>query len=95
MTAALALQWGLLVAFLALLMTAVIAGKIWPRERPIAFAVGFLALTHVVYYALFLIWTDVLAGYGTMLYSIALRYQVLFTATLILGMSVLRKRWPI
>jgi hypothetical protein len=43
------------------------------------FAVGFLSATHAVYYALFLVYPGVLDAAQTMLFSIVLRYQVLFT----------------
>lgn len=90
---ALALQWGLLVAYMALIAAAAIVGYRRPVLRPWAFAVGFLSLTHAAYYWLFLVQPSVLDGEGTMMFSIALRYQVLFTAMLVLGLTVLRDEW--
>jgi hypothetical protein len=87
------LQYGLLYGYTALLWGAFLAGWRWPRLRPLAFAVGFLSATHIAYYALFLIWPDVLNGEQTLLFSVVLRYQVLFTAALVLLMSVERGRW--
>ena len=88
-----ALQYGLLYGYTALLLAALLIGWRWPRLRPLAFAVGFLSATHIVYYGLFLIWPDVLDGERTLLFSVVLRYQVLFTAALVLMMSVERGRW--
>jgi hypothetical protein len=90
---AIALQYGLLYGYMALMACAVVAGWRWPRLRPLAFAAGFLAATHVVYYALFLIWPDALDAPQTLLFSVVLRYQVLFTAALVLAASVARRRW--
>lgn len=90
---AIALQYGLLYGYLALLAGAFLTGWRRPRLRPLAFAVGFLSATHVAYYALFLIWPDVLDGAATLLFSVVLRFQVLFTGALILGASVARGRW--
>ena len=90
---ALALQTWLLVGYVLLVVTSVMAGARWRRLRPLAFAVGFLAATHAVYYALFLIWPHVLSAPQTMLYSIVLRYQVLFTATIVLVMGMAKGRW--
>ena len=87
------LQWGLLVAHLALVAAALVVGYRRQALRPWAFAVGFLSLTHVAYYWLFLVWPDVLGGEATMMFSIALRYQVLFTAMLVLGLAVMRDEW--
>jgi hypothetical protein len=55
------------------------AGVRWPRLRPLAFAVGYSCRPHTVYYALFLVYPDVLDAAQTMLFSIILRYQMLFT----------------
>ena len=90
---ALALQWGLLVAYLTLVAAALIVGYRRPVLRPWAFAVGFLSATHVAYYWLFLVQPDVLDSEATMMFSIALRYQVLFTAMLTLGLAVMRDEW--
>lgn len=90
---ALALQWGLLVGFLSLIAAAALAGAKWPRVRPVAFAVGVLSLAHAVYYALFLVWPDVLAGYATMLLSIGTRWVVLFVSLAVLVIEILRQRW--
>jgi hypothetical protein len=90
---ALALQRGLLVGYVALLLIATMAGIRWSRLRPLAFAVGFLSATHAVYYALFLVYPGVLDAAQTMLFSIVLRYQVLFTTTIVLVMGMARGRW--
>ena len=90
---ALALQWGLLVGFLALIAGAALAGARWPRTRPVAFAVGVLSLVHASYYALFLVLPDVLGALTTMLTSIGTRYVVLFVAAAVLVIEILRHRW--
>ena len=90
---ALALQTWLLVGYVLLVVTSVMAGARWRRLRPLAFAVGFLSATHVAYYVLFLVYPDVLDAQGTMLFSIVLRYQVLFTAVLVMAMGIARGRW--
>lgn len=93
MAPSMALQWGLLMAYSWLLGAAFVVGWRRPSLRPWAFAVGFLSATHAAYYWLFLVWPDVLDGEATMMFSIALRYQVLFTAMLVLGLAVARSGW--
>lgn len=93
MMSAAALQWGLLAGYAALLACAAVAGYRIPWLRPLAFMVGLLATTHALYYALFLVWPEVLDGQRTMLFSIAIRYQVLFSAALGLALAVQRSRW--
>ena len=88
-----ALQWALMAGFLALTAIAALAGALWKRVRPTAFAVGFLSMVHAAYYAFFLIWPDILGPYATMLFSISTRWVVLFVALLVLGMAVWRERW--
>lgn len=90
---ALALQWGLLAVFVTTLLLAVMAGVLWRRLRPTAFAVGFLAWWHALYYALFLIWPDVLGPYATMMYSIGTRYLVGFVALFTLAIAIKREAW--
>ena len=92
-TTAAALQKGLLVGYVALLLIAAMTGVRWPRLRPLAFAVGVLSATHTAYYALFLVYPGVLDAAQTMLFSIVLRYQVLFTTTIVLVMGMARGRW--
>lgn len=94
MDVALTLQWGLLVAFLAAWAFAALAYRLWPRTRPVAFAVGFVSAAHAVYYALFLVWPGVLGAQGTMLFSIGLRWLVLFVAVFMLAMALRREQWP-
>ena len=88
------LQTGLAVGFLLLVVAAVIAGARRPSVRPVAFAAGVVAGSHALYYVLFLWFPDVLDGPQTMLFSIALRYEVLGLVAIILALSVLRGRWP-
>ena len=90
---ALVLQRGLLVGYVALLLIAAMTGVLRPRLRPLAFAVGVLSATHTAYYALFLVYPGVLDAAQTMLFSIVLRYQVLFTTTIVLVMGMARGRW--
>ena len=92
-TTAAALQKGLLVGYTMLLLIAAMAGARVRRLRPLAFSVGFLSATHTVYYALFLVYPGVLDAAQTMLFSIVLRYQVLFTTTIVLVMGMARGRW--
>lgn len=80
------LQWGLLIGFAVVTAVALIDGR-RPAARRMSMAVLFFALPHAVYYALFLIWPDVLGATGTMLFSIALRYQPFFVAALILALA--------
>ena len=94
MNVALALQWGLLVAFLAALAFAALAYRLWPRVRPVAFAVGFVSAAHGIYYGLFLMWPEALGPQGTMLFSIGLRWLVLFVAVFMLAMALKREQWP-
>lgn len=91
MSAATILQWGLLIGYGLLLAAAVMA---WPglKRRSLVGAVSFLAGPHVVYYALFLIFPDVLDASQTMYSSIALRYQMLFIAAAVL-IKELRSQW--
>lgn len=89
----LVLQRGLLVGYVALLLIAAMTGVRWPRLRPLAFAVGVLSATHTAYYALFLVYPDVLDAAQTMLFSIILRYQVLFTTAIVLVIGMARGRW--
>ena len=86
-------QKGLLIGYTVVWLVAMIAGAQVNRLRPLAFAVGFLSATHAVYYVLFLIYPDVLDAQETMLFSIVLRYQVLFTAVLVMAMGIARGRW--
>jgi hypothetical protein len=71
MTSATALQWGLLLGYLALSIVALVSLR-RVESRPMAAAVLFLAAPHIVYYGLFLIWPDVLDAAQTMQFSIAL-----------------------
>ena len=92
-TTAATLQKGLLIGYVTLLLIAAMAGVRWSRLRPLAFAVGVLSATHMLYYALFLVYPGVLDAAQTMLFSIVLRYQVLFTTTIVLVMGMARGRW--
>lgn len=91
MSAAAILQWGLLVGY-GLLLAAVVASLPRLRRWRQVGAVAFLAAPHVVYYALFLVWPEVLDGGQTMHFSIALRYQLLFIAAGVLARE-LRSQW--
>jgi hypothetical protein len=71
MTSATALQWGLLLGYLALSIVALVSLR-RVESRPMAAAVLFLAAPHIVYYGLFLVWPDVLDAAQTMQFSIAL-----------------------
>ncbi len=90
---ALALQW-LLLAGYAVVTAAALVGERRSPERRLAAAVLFIAVPHAVYYALFLIGPGVLGPGGTMLFSIALRYQPLFVAALLLALAKRRKWKP-
>ena len=59
MTSATALQWGLLLGYLALSIVALVSLR-RVEARPMAAAVLFLAAPHIIYYGLFLIWPNVL-----------------------------------
>ncbi len=86
-------QWLLLGAYLSLLLWTPAVGWLLPRLRPVAFAAGSIALTHTVYYASFLLWPDWLDYTRTMLFSLAIRFQVFFTITLGMALAVRRGRW--
>ncbi len=93
MTIAVAGQWLLLGGYTALLAWSILVGWRISRLRPSAAVASSLAISHVVYYVLFLILPDVLDAGGTMLFSIAIRFQVLFTAALLLALAVRRSQW--
>ena len=85
------LQWGLLGGFAAVTLAALVDGRHMAVRR-VSAAVLFIALPHAVHYALFLVWPDVLGSMGTMMFSIALRYQPLFVAALMLALAK-RGKW--
>lgn len=85
-------MWGLLAGFSLLSVAALLVMR-WPRLRAAGAAAAFMAVPPAVYYALFLIWPDVLGPVGTMRYSLMLRYQTLFIVTLGLGIAVNAARW--
>ena len=87
------LQWGLLAGYVALTLAALLDRR-HPAARRMSIAVLFITLPHSIYYALFLVWPDVLGPQGTMLYSIALRYQPLFVAALLLVFAR-RGKWKL
>ena len=87
------LQVGLAVGFLGLLVAAFVAGARRPIVRPVAFAAGVVAGSHALYYVLFLWFPDVLDGAQTMLFSIALRYEILGLVAMSLALAVMRARW--
>jgi hypothetical protein len=93
MNVATAGQWFLLGGYTFLLIWALIIGRRAPRLRPIATAAGSIAFTHVWFYATFLFRPDWLGYDQTMMFSIAIRLQVLFIVLLGLGIIVRRGRW--
>lgn len=93
MITALSAQWLLLGAYLALLAWALAIGWRMPRLRPLCFAVGTIALTHVAYYVAFLVFPDWLDGPQTQAFSIAIRYQVLGTLGATLALATRQGRW--
>ena len=93
MRMALIWQWGRLGGNVALLLAALVAGWRRPLARPWAFAVGVLAAAHGLYYALFLMEPRVLTAEQTILFSISLRYMVVFLAAFLLIMTIWRRPW--
>jgi hypothetical protein len=89
----LAAQWFLLGCLTALLALSIITGAVYPRLRPPAFCIGLLALTHTAYYYAFLVRPDWLDATQTQFFSIAIRYQTVFTMGLILALLVRMRRW--
>lgn len=87
------MQYGLLFGYLVLFIAAVVVLVRRPRLRPVAFAAATIAAAHTVFYMQFLWFPDVLNARQTMLFSFALRYQVLGVAALILILAVIRDRW--
>ena len=90
---ALALQWLLLAGYAVVTVAALVGGR-RPPGRRVTTAVLFITLPHTLYYAMFLIWPDALGPMGTMLFSIALRFQPLFVAALLLGLAK-RGKWKL
>ena len=90
---ALALQWLLLAGYAVVTVAALVGGR-QPPGRRVTTAVLFITLPHTLYYAMFLIWPDALGPMGTMLFSIALRFQPLFVAALLLALAKRRKWKP-
>lgn len=93
MTLALWLQWGLLAGYAGLLVAAIVVGGLRRPARPWAFAIGVLAAPHAAYYALFLMQPRVLDAEQTMLFSISLRYMVMFLAAFLLIIASWRRPW--
>lgn len=87
------LQVGLAAGFLGLLVAAFVAGARRPSVRPVAFAAGVVAGSHALYYVLFLWFPHVLDATQTMLFSIALRYEVLGLVAISVALAVKRARW--
>lgn len=87
------MQAGLFAGYAALLVAAFIVGGRRPPLRPLAFAVGMIAVSHVAFYALFLWFPDVLDVRQTMCFSFVLRYQVLGVGMLALILAIKRGRW--
>ena len=87
------MQYGLLFGYAALLIASIVVMARRPRLRPVAFAAATLAAAHPAFYMQFLWFPDVLDARQTMLFSFALRYQVLGVAALILILAVIRDRW--
>lgn len=92
-TAAALMQYGLLFGYAALLVAAVVVLIRRPRLRPVAFAAATIAAAHTAFYIQFLWFPDVLDARQTMLFSFALRYQVLGVAALALILAVIPDRW--
>lgn len=86
-------QWFLLFGFAALLLWTVMIAIVRPQLRAVCAAIAGIALTHVIYYWLFLVWPHVLDGQGTMLASIIIRVQVLCTLFIGLGIAVRYGTW--
>lgn len=94
MTVSTAAQWILLAGYAALLLASLGVG--WRRERlrPLAFTVGFLAFTHTAFYVAFLLLPGWMDGRQLFNFSIVIRYQVLFTALLLLiSVVAWERRW--
>jgi hypothetical protein len=93
MTTATLLQMGLLIGNTALLAAMLVLGWRHKSLRPWAFAVGFLSAIHAAYYYFFLIQPGVLGAYATMMFSIGLRYVVLFLSVLVMVLVKMSDRW--
>jgi hypothetical protein len=90
-----AAQWLLLIGYAVLFVLSAVVTWRMPRLRPAAAVSGSLAVSHVAFYALFLLFPDVLDARQTMWLSIVIRFQVLFTVALLLALAVLRRRWRV
>lgn len=82
------LQWGLFAAYLTLFSISAITFARRPQLRSIAFLCAFIALPHIAFYITLLILPDWLDELETMMLSIAIRYQIIFTASLLLALAV-------
>jgi hypothetical protein len=82
-------QWILLYGYVITLAVCTFFFLTNRRVRPVAFAVGFVALTHTVYYLAFLVYPGWLDGVQTMNFSIAIRFHILFTGIASLILTVL------
>lgn len=86
-------QWLLLVGYTVLFLCSLYTGYRISRLRPMVIAAITIAITHIVYYALFLVWPDVLDFNETMLFSILLRFQILFSIMAGLVLAIRRYMW--
>lgn len=86
-------QYLLFIGYAALFILSVIVGWRLPRLRPVAVVTGSLGISHAVFYALFVLFPDVLDATATMWFSLVIRSQVLFTAAMLLALAVARRRW--
>lgn len=82
-------QWGLFIGNGLLLTMAVVIGWRWPSSRPWMVMTGALSLTHTLYYLAFLVFPEALNSSQTVAFSIAIRYQTMFTLVFVVT-SVLR-----
>jgi len=85
MSATEALQWLTLYVFAALGGVCIGVAKVRPRLRPVAWAWLAVAVSHVALYAVAFLWLEQRVGAdATLIWSVAARIHVAFTAGLML-----------
>jgi hypothetical protein len=92
-TVVLSAQWILAGCFIFLFILALMAGWRYPGIRAAAAAIAILSAIHIAFYYALLVRPDWLNTYETMLFSVVIRYYVMFLALLILALAIRRERW--
>lgn len=86
-------QWGLLIGFSVCFIAAVYFLISRKKVRFIYFGIASIALSHLVYYILFLLHPGFLTSDQTASFSIAIRYHVFFVLVIGLILAATSARW--